>query len=33
LPGGLPLISTPYAILSSIDLNKGENSWKFPLGD
>ena len=33
LPGGLPLNSPPWAVLTAIDLNKGEIAWKSPLGE
>ena len=33
LAGGLPLVSPPYAVLTAIDLNKGEIAWKAPLGE
>jgi quinoprotein glucose dehydrogenase len=33
LPGGLPLVSPPWAILAAINLNKGEIAWKVPLGE
>jgi quinoprotein glucose dehydrogenase len=33
LSGGLPLVSPPWAVLTAIDLNKGEIAWKAPLGE
>jgi quinoprotein glucose dehydrogenase len=33
LPGGLPLTSPPYAVLTAVDLNQGEIAWRVPLGE
>ncbi|MBM3820432.1 MAG: c-type cytochrome [Acidimicrobiia bacterium] len=33
LPGGIPLISPPYSLLTAIDLNRGEIAWQSPLGE
>jgi quinoprotein glucose dehydrogenase len=30
---GLPVVSPPYAVLTAVDLNKGELAWKAPLGE
>ena len=30
---GLPLNSPPYAVLTALDLNKGELAWRVPLGE
>jgi quinoprotein glucose dehydrogenase len=33
LPGNLPLVSPPYAVLAAIDLNQGEIAWSVPVGE
>ena len=30
---GIPLNKPPYAVLTAIDLNKGEIAWQMPLGE
>jgi quinoprotein glucose dehydrogenase len=33
LPGGIPLISPPYNVLTAYDMNKGEIAWQAPVGE
>src|SRR5688572_25174373 len=30
---GLPLTSPPYAVLTAVDLNKGDIAWRVPIGE
>ncbi|HEY6361892.1 MAG TPA: PQQ-binding-like beta-propeller repeat protein, partial [Vicinamibacterales bacterium] len=30
---GLPITSPPYAVLTAVDLNRGEIAWRIPLGE
>jgi quinoprotein glucose dehydrogenase len=33
LPGGLPILSPPYNVLTAYDMNKGEIAWQIPVGE
>ena len=33
LPGGMPLNRPPWAVLTALDLKRGEIAWKVPLGE
>jgi len=33
LPGGIPLLSPPYNVLTAYDMNKGEIAWQAPVGE
>ena len=33
LPGGLPLLSPPYNVLTAYDMNQGEIAWQVPVGE
>jgi len=33
LPGGMPLLSPPYNVLTAYDMSKGEIAWQSPVGE
>jgi len=33
LPGGMPINKPPWAVLTALDLNRGEIAWQVPLGE
>ena len=33
LPGGMPILSPPYNVLTAYDMNKGEIAWQAPVGE